>query len=340
MLKAVVEPPRPAPRRRRHRHHTEELLRARAARLAPRWKLIPERRRPPTTFGLLWTAVALPGRPNPLRPAGSLRKRVSPDRRRGHRPRSAPCSCCVAGGGPLRTDLDARAEEHKARPVEALGVVEAGQATGGLRRRSGRLRSGATVHGGTSQVLLEAMACGLPCVASDCAGNRSLITDRGDRGSSSTRTDRTEHGGAPAADLRRPACTRGAPREGGEEMVAARYDLSALVGARDRAGARDRGPAEVPDTSRPRTRCPLRDTQHGGPTRATRPKPERVEVEIHDLGLWGSVLRRPKAGAFVLGRGYTIMMHSDGQHAPLREAARRQPLDPHLRREPIGKAAR
>jgi glycosyltransferase involved in cell wall biosynthesis len=29
---------------------------------------------------------------------------------------------------------------------------------------------------GHPKVLLEAMACGVPCVASDCAGNRSLVT--------------------------------------------------------------------------------------------------------------------------------------------------------------------
>ena len=162
----------------------------------------------------------------------------------------------------------------------------------------GRLRSGAPFTEGHPKVLLEAMACGLPCVASDCAGNRSLITD----GETGLLFDpyRPAELAARLRQIFADPRPRGAPREGGEEMVVARYDLSALV-AREIAlvGA-------IAELLRfriraGRTRCPLRDTQR--PHRGRRvQKPEGVEVEIHDLGLWGSVLRRPKAGAFVLGR--------------------------------------
>src|SRR5205823_3899472 len=80
---------------------------------------------------------------------------------------------------------------------------------------------------GHPKVLLEAMASGVPCVASDCAGNRSLITD-GETGLlfDPHRPDEL------AERLRRilddPAL---AARLGkaGRALVAERYDLGALV---------------------------------------------------------------------------------------------------------------
>jgi hypothetical protein len=63
-----------------------------------------------------------------------------------------------------------------------------------------------------------------------------------------------------------------------------------------------------------------------------------VEVEIHDLGLWGSVLRRPKAGALRAREGYTIMITLMDSTRYAKRLA--DSLLTRLRREPVGKAAR
>ena len=80
----------------------------------------------------------------------------------------------MVGAGPLQEALAAQARQAGA-VVEFPGVVD--------QRRLPEVYGAADVFvlasftEGHPKVLLEAMACGVPCVASDCAGNRSLVTD-------------------------------------------------------------------------------------------------------------------------------------------------------------------
>ena len=80
---------------------------------------------------------------------------------------------------------------------------------------------------GHPKVLLEAMASGLPCVASDCTGNRSLLTDGEtgllfDPGDADALASRLERLFADPAFARRLG-------ERGRARVAAEYDLGRLV---------------------------------------------------------------------------------------------------------------
>jgi glycosyltransferase involved in cell wall biosynthesis len=80
----------------------------------------------------------------------------------------------MVGAGPLRGALEAQARKEGV-VVEFPGVVD--------QRRLPEVYGSADAFvlasftEGHPKVLLEAMACGVPCVASDCAGNRSLVTD-------------------------------------------------------------------------------------------------------------------------------------------------------------------
>jgi glycosyltransferase involved in cell wall biosynthesis len=80
----------------------------------------------------------------------------------------------AAGSGPLREALETQAKELGVS-VDFRGVVE--------QAKLPAVSAGADVFvlasftEGHPKALLEAMACGLPCVVSDCAGNRSLVTD-------------------------------------------------------------------------------------------------------------------------------------------------------------------
>jgi glycosyltransferase involved in cell wall biosynthesis len=80
----------------------------------------------------------------------------------------------LVGSGPLRESLEQQVQVLGARvtfpgviPQPALPAVYGGADAFVL----------ASFTEGHPKVLLEAMACGVPCVASDCAGNRSLVTD-------------------------------------------------------------------------------------------------------------------------------------------------------------------
>lgn len=79
----------------------------------------------------------------------------------------------MVGSGILKHELEAQAQELHV-PVEFPGVVD--------QRRLPDVYATADVFvlasftEGHPKVLLEAMACGVPCVASNCAGNRSLVT--------------------------------------------------------------------------------------------------------------------------------------------------------------------
>ena len=80
----------------------------------------------------------------------------------------------MVGSGPLQGALEAQARQEGA-VVEFPGVVD--------QRRLPEVYGAADAFvlasftEGHPKVLLEAMACGVPCVASDCAGNRSLVSD-------------------------------------------------------------------------------------------------------------------------------------------------------------------
>jgi len=80
----------------------------------------------------------------------------------------------MVGSGPLRGDLETLARQLGVE-IQLPGVVE--QAKLPAVYGSADVFVLASFTEGHPKVLLEAMACGVPCVASDCAGNRSLITD-------------------------------------------------------------------------------------------------------------------------------------------------------------------
>ena len=79
----------------------------------------------------------------------------------------------LAGDGPLREALEVQASKLGV-PVHFLGVVEYAKLPAVYAESDAFVLASFTE--GHPKVLVEAMACGLPCVASDCAGNRSLIT--------------------------------------------------------------------------------------------------------------------------------------------------------------------
>ena len=198
---------------------TTEELRARAARLAPRVEIIPNGVdlrlfQPLNIARVRGRRILYVGR---FSPEKNLRTVVEATA-------SAGATLRLVGSGPLRADLDTHARAQGA-PVEFLGVVE--QAKLPAVYAASDVFVLASFTEGHPKVLLEAMACGLPCVASDCAGNRSLISD----GETGLLFDphRPEE---LAACLRRifddPAL---AARLGkaAREMIVARYDLSALV---------------------------------------------------------------------------------------------------------------
>jgi glycosyltransferase involved in cell wall biosynthesis len=198
---------------------TTEELRNRAAEMASRVELIPngvDLRR----FG-----------PSGIRRARSRRVlyvgRLSPEKNLPaviQATASAGVDLSLAGGGPERDSLEARARALGAK-VEFLGVVE--QAGLPAVYAASDVFVLASFTEGHPKVLLEAMACGLPCVASDCAGNRSLVTD-GETGllfDPHRPEELTER-------LRRVLDHPGlAARlgEAGRALVARRYDLSTLV---------------------------------------------------------------------------------------------------------------
>jgi glycosyltransferase involved in cell wall biosynthesis len=139
--------------------------------------------------------------------------------------RRVPIRLVLVGAGPLREKLREQALAARVE-IELPGVVP--------QERLPPLYAGADAFvlasftEGHPKVVLEAMAAGLPCVVSDCEGNRSLVTDgrtgllfdprRADE--LSERLERVLSDGALAEALGRA----------GRAMVVDRYDLDALVG--------------------------------------------------------------------------------------------------------------
>jgi glycosyltransferase involved in cell wall biosynthesis len=130
----------------------------------------------------------------------------------------------MVGSGALRDDLEAQARGLGVA-VEFPGVKD--------QRELPDVYGAADIFvlasftEGHPKVLLEAMACGVPCVASDCVGNRSLVTD----GRTGLLFD--PHDAKQLADcldrlIKDPALGRRLADTARAEVVA-RYDLRALV---------------------------------------------------------------------------------------------------------------
>ena len=198
---------------------TTEELRARAAEVAARVELIPNGVdlrlfRPSGVERSRGRQILYVGRLSPEKNLPTVVEATA----------SAGVSLRLAGGGPERERLAAQARALGAK-VEFLEVVE--QAKLPAVYASSDVFVLASFTEGHPKVLLEAMACGLPCVASDCAGNRSLVTD-GETGllfDPHRPEELTER-------LRRVLDDPGlAARLGkaGRALVAERYDLGALV---------------------------------------------------------------------------------------------------------------
>jgi glycosyltransferase involved in cell wall biosynthesis len=205
---------------------TTPELAARASRLAPRVELIPN--------GVDTTRF----RPTAARPAdGSTRilyvGRLSAEKNLSAVVAATGTVAAAAGGrvtltmvgaGGLRDDLEAQAKRLGV-VVEFPGVVD--------QRHLPEVYAKADVFvlasftEGHPKVLLEAMACGVPCVASDCAGNRSLVTD-GHTGLLFDPHDADALARCLGRVLREPGLAAHISRIAREEVVG-RYDLRALV---------------------------------------------------------------------------------------------------------------
>ena len=152
---------------------TTDELRARAARFNPRVELIPNgvdtalfapRPQAASTRGL--RRILYVGR---LSPEKNLSTLVTATRYLG-----ADSMTMMVGPGPLRAELDAQARREGV-VVEFPGVMDQRELPAVYQSADAFVLASFTE--GHPKVLLEAMACGLPCVASNCAGNRSLVKD-------------------------------------------------------------------------------------------------------------------------------------------------------------------
>jgi glycosyltransferase involved in cell wall biosynthesis len=132
----------------------------------------------------------------------------------------------IVGGGPLRSDLEARAE--------ALGLVPDGVRFLGERRDVPDLLKASNafvlptaVREGLSLSVLEAMAAGLPIVATDVGGNREIIED-GRTGLLVPPGDGAALGAAMLRVVEDPGRARGWGRAARTEMLS-RFSLDAMV---------------------------------------------------------------------------------------------------------------
>ena len=143
----------------------------------------------------------------------------------------------LVGGGPLDAVLHTLARQHSiADRVRFRGVVD--QRALPAEYAAADVFVLPSFTEGHPKALIEAMACGLACVASDCSGNRSLIQD----GVTGLLFDARSSEGL-AQQLRRLARDPElAARLGAaaRERAVSRYDLGALV-AREIALLRDVG---------------------------------------------------------------------------------------------------
>jgi glycosyltransferase involved in cell wall biosynthesis len=226
LLKSVVE--RAGLRRAAAVITTTESLRARAARLAVRVEMIPngvdtrrfapsisERRPRPDGrrrvlyVGRLSTEKNLSAL---IQAAAMLERRV-------------PVHLVLVGAGPLREKLAAEAAAASVS-LELPGVVDQRVLPQVYAAADAFVLASFTE--GHPKVLLEAMSVALPCVASDCDGNRSLITP----GQTGVLFDARRPGDL--ADRLESVLIQSDLAVGlgqaAREMIVARYNLAALLG--------------------------------------------------------------------------------------------------------------
>ncbi len=130
----------------------------------------------------------------------------------------------MIGSGPLRGRLEAEAHAAGVR-VEFPGVVEHQLLPGWLGAADAFVLPSFTE--GHPKVLLEAMAAGVPCVASDCPGNRALVRD-GDTGLLFDPRDPRDLAAALERVLTDELLAAALARRG-HDFVSREYDLRRLV---------------------------------------------------------------------------------------------------------------
>ncbi|PYO55972.1 MAG: hypothetical protein DMD83_16850 [Candidatus Rokuibacteriota bacterium] len=130
----------------------------------------------------------------------------------------------MIGSGPLRGRLEAEARAAGVR-AEFPGVVEHQLLPGWLGAADAFVLPSFTE--GHPKVLLEAMAAGVPCVASDCPGNRALVRD-GDTGLLFDPRDPRDLAAALERVLTDELLAAALARRG-HDLVSREYDLRRLV---------------------------------------------------------------------------------------------------------------
>jgi glycosyltransferase involved in cell wall biosynthesis len=206
---------------------TTEALRARAARVAREVHLVPNgvdtRRFAPPAGG------RPPGRPARILYVG----RFAPEKNLEALVTAAatlrrwlPVRLTMVGAGPLQAALRERARTAGV-DVEFPGVVPQERLPPFYATADAFVLASFTE--GHPKVLLEAMASAVPCVASDCEGNRSLVTD----GVTGLLFDprRPDQLADRLASLLTDPALGVALGRAGRSMVVERYDLHALVAA-------------------------------------------------------------------------------------------------------------
>jgi glycosyltransferase involved in cell wall biosynthesis len=82
----------------------------------------------------------------------------------------------LVGDGPLRSDLERMARDHGVR-VDLVGALEHNEVVRHLQRADIFVLP--SLNEGMSNAVLEAMACGLPIIATDTGGSKELIDGNG-----------------------------------------------------------------------------------------------------------------------------------------------------------------
>jgi glycosyltransferase involved in cell wall biosynthesis len=201
---------------------TTPELAARASRLARRVELIPNG---------VDTALFRPAGPRPAHEPTRILYvgRLSAEKNPGALIKAVGyvgggATAVLVGAGSLRDDLASQARQAGVA-ADFRGVVD--------QRQLPDVYSAADVFvlasftEGHPKVLLEAMACGVPCVASDCVGNRSLVTD-GRTGLLFDPRDARHLADCLERLIKDPGLARRLADTARAEVVA-RYDLRALV---------------------------------------------------------------------------------------------------------------
>jgi len=146
-----------------------------------------------------------------VRATASLRQRV-------------PSRLVMVGAGPLKDRLEAEARAAGV-PVEFPGVVDHQLIPRWLEDADAFVLPSFTE--GHPKALIEAMAAGVPCVVSDCAGNRALVKEA-EAGLLFDPRDPAELAAALERVLTDPALASTLARRG-RDLVARDYDLARLV---------------------------------------------------------------------------------------------------------------